>query len=557
LILQIFGLALPTITAVLVDRIIPFKLNNVMTLLALGMVMLVCSQIVVSLLRDWILVYLRARIDIHMMLNFFEHLLSLPYNFFLQRSAGDLLTRMGSNSVIRDVLSNQLVSTLLDCSTIFIYFCILLSLSLPYTLLTLTIGILEAAIVFVTYRPVREVAKRELAAQGKAQGYLAEALSGIATLKAAGAEPRAFERWSNLFFEQLNVSLRRSYLTTIAGTALSALRAFSSLALLWIGVQQVLQGSLSIGTMLALNSLAGAFLAPLSSLVSSAQQLQLVQANLTRLADIMTTAPEQNRQETVMPPRLTGHIRLENVSFQYAPGSPHVLHHIALSIRAGQKVAIVGRTGSGKSTLGRLLLGLYLPTEGTILYDEISLQRMQLQDVRRQFGVVLQDSAIFSGTMLQNITLNNPSMSREQAMRAAWMAAIHEDILRMPMRYDTQVSEGGAALSGGQRQRIAIARAVANNPSILLLDEATSHLDVLTEQRVARNLESISCTQIIIAHRLSTIRAADVILVMDNGTIIEYGSHRQLLRRNGHYAQLVRQQMEKPEHEKASSRSSM
>src|SRR5207248_6684554 len=217
-----------------------------------------------------------------------------------------------------------------------------------------------------------------------------------------------------------------------------------------------------------------------------------------------------------------------------------------LTVEAGQKVAIVGPSGAGKSTLGKLFLGLYMPTEGSILYDGIPLERLHYQEVRRQFGVVLQEATLFSGSILSNITLNNPSMDKEQVARAAEIAAIDGDIMRMPMAYETYVSEGGSALSGGQRQRLAIARAIAHKPALLLLDEATSHLDVVTEQRIAEHLQALACTQIIIAHRLSTIRNADVILVLDQGTIVEQGSHHELLQHDGYYARLMQQQLAEP-----------
>ncbi|MBV9710741.1 MAG: peptidase domain-containing ABC transporter [Ktedonobacteraceae bacterium] len=542
LILQAIGLMSPLLSKFLIDDVLPYKQAGIMTLLAVGMILIVLSQIVTSLLREWLLAYLRARLDTHMMVNFFEHLLTLPYSFFQKRSSGDLLTRLASNTAIRDTLSSQLISTILDASTVVTYLWILFWQSRAFGLLTIAIGTVDAIVLLSTTRPIRELMNRELAAQGKSQGYTAEALTGMATLKAAGAEQRALERWSNLFFDQLNVSVRRSYISAIIGAAISTLRSFSTLALLWLGATQVLNGSISIGTMFALNTLATSFLSPLSSLVSSSQQLQLVHSHLERIADITETEPEQDIQAVHQPPKLSGSIQLAQVSFRYAPDTPLILHSINLMIQAGQKVAIVGRTGSGKSTLGRLLLGLYLPTEGLISYDGIPLQTMNYQEVRRQFGVVLQDSSVFSGSVLQNITLNNPNMGVEQAAQAAEMAAIHDDIIQMPMGYETFVSEGGSALSGGQRQRLALARALASSPSILLLDEATSHLDVITEQKVEQNLQKLACTQIIIAHRLSTIRNADLILVLDQGTIVERGSHHQLMARNGYYAHLMQQQ---------------
>ena len=547
LLLLVIGLALPLLTKVVVDQVLPFRMDNVMTVLGIGILVLFLSQTVATLLRGWLLVYLQARIDIHMMLGFVEHLLALPYSFFQQRSSGDLLARLSSNTLLREILSNQLLSTLLDSTLVIFYVVILLWQSLPFGLLTLVIGLLQVLLLLGSNRPIRNLASRELAAQGKSQGYLAEALAGIATLKGSGAEQRAFERWSNLFFDQLNISLRYSYLSSTLTTILTALRSLAPLALLWVGATQVLNGSITLGTMVALNALAAAFFAPLGSLVSSGQQLQLVGAHLERISDVTEAEPEQKGQAVQLPPPLTGHIRLEHVSFRYAPDAQEVLHNIDLMVEAGQKVAIVGPSGSGKSTLGKLLLGLYAPTEGSILYDSIPLQSLNYQEVRQQFGVVLQETTLFSGSILSNITLNNPMIDKEQVVEAAEIAAIDGDIMSMPMGYETFISEGGSALSGGQRQRLAIARAIAHKPALLLLDEATSHLDVATEQRVAEHLQTLACTQIIIAHRLSTIRNADVILVLDQGSIVEQGSHHELLQRDGYYARLMHQQLEHSE----------
>jgi ABC-type bacteriocin/lantibiotic exporter with double-glycine peptidase domain len=270
----------------------------------------------------------------------------------------------------------------------------------------------------------------------------------------------------------------------------------------------------------------------------------MVRAHFERLTDVSTAEPEQDRAAALPPPYLSGRIRMEHVSFHYDADTPEILHDINLSVEAGQKVALVGRTGSGKSTLGKLLLGLYLPSGGQILYDNFPLQNLDFQDVRRQFGVVMQDTVLFSGSIRHNITLYDPAMKMERVMQAAEVAAIHDDIQRMPMGYETFISEGGSALSGGQRQRLAIARAIAHSPAILLLDEATSNLDVLTEQKVEEHLRTVACTQVIIAHRLSTVHQADVIIVLDQGRIVEQGSHYDLMVRNGYYAQLVRSQMQ-------------
>jgi ABC-type bacteriocin/lantibiotic exporter with double-glycine peptidase domain len=543
LLLQLFGLALPVLTAVVVDTIIPFGLKDVLALLAIGLLLLMIAQLVTTLLRSLVLLYLQMRVDVQMMLGFVEQLLTLPQRFFQQRSSGDILSRLSSNIVIRDTIGNQLISTLLDGSFVAVYLIILLRISPLFCLSVVIIGVLQVTLLVSTNRLMRTLASRELVAQGKSNGYVAEALVGITTLKSAGAEHRALQQWSNLFFDQMNTSVRRSYAASLINTGMTTLQMFSPVALLVFGTLQVINGALDIGTMLALVALATAFLTPLASLVSSGQRLQLVHSHLERVADIMEAEPEQDITTVQQPPRLTGQISLENVSFRYDTQSPVVLHDIDVKINAGQKVAIVGRTGSGKSTLGNLLLGMSLPTTGEILYDNILLRTLNYQAVRSQFGVVMQSSTIFNGSIRENIALNDPSMDMDRIIKVAKLAAIHDDIMQMPMEYETFVSEGGSALSGGQRQRLALARALANAPSLLLLDEATSALDVVTEKIIEQNLQKLQCTQIVIAHRLSTIRNADLILVVDQGTIVERGTHESLLERNGYYAKLIQSQL--------------
>ncbi|HEY7127734.1 MAG TPA: peptidase domain-containing ABC transporter, partial [Ktedonobacterales bacterium] len=543
LLLQLFGLALPLLTALVIDQVIPFGLKEPLTLLAAGLLLLLVAQVVLTLLRASVLLYLQTRVDKQMMLGFFEQVLTLPLRFFQQRSSGDILSRLSSNLVIRDTVSNQLISTTLDGSFVLAYLFILFKSSLFFGMVAFVIGLVQVGVLLASTRLIRPLAKQELLTQGKFQGYAAEALVGITTLKAAGAEQRALERWTTLFFEQMNVSVRRNYLSALVDLSVTNLRALAPLLLLVIGTVQVLDGALQAGTMLALVTLASAFLAPLGSLVASGQRLQLVRSHLERVADVLETEPEQAVQAVSPPPRLKGHVRLQNVSFQYDPHSLLVLRDINVAIRPGQKVAIVGRTGSGKTTLGMLLLGLYLPTTGDIFYDHLPLRSLNYQAVRSQFGVVTQGSTLFSGTIRENIALNHPAMPIERIVRAASAAAIHADILQMPMEYETFVAEGGSALSGGQRQRLALARALANHPVILLLDEATSALDVVTEQAVERNLRTLACTQIVIAHRLSTIRNADLILVLEQGTIIERGTHAELLSQQGYYAQLIQSQL--------------
>lgn len=543
LVLQAFGLALPLFTKEVVDNLLPLRNREMLDWLVIGALLAALTSAAVSYFRSALLIRLQTSLDSHLMSGFFKHLLSLPFRFFQQRSSGDLLMRLASNASIRDALASYTTSSILDGTLVVVFLAVIFRVSTPFGIAVLAIAIVETSILLVTAGRLHRLTESDIACQSASQSCLVESLIGMSTIKASGAEQSTLDRWAGLLARQLDTSAQRSRYAAGVSSSIGVIRTFSPLFLLWLGSSLVLNDSMSLGTMLAVNALAASFLEPVGSLVLVWQRLQLANAHLERIADVMQAAPEQDLCRVGTAPRLSGRIELRNVSFRYDTHGPKILDNISLTILPGQKVAIVGRTGSGKSTLAKLLLGLYLPTEGEILYDGIPLDVMNFQTLRSQWGTVLQDSFLFSTSLRENISFHNPEISSADLVRAAEIAEIHSEIMQMPMRYETRIDEGGSSLSGGQCQRLAIARAVASKPPLLLLDEATSHLDVVTESLVDRNLDALLCTRVVIAHRLSTIQNADFILVFEGGSIVELGSHHKLLAKGGVYAALVRSQL--------------
>jgi len=539
---QLLSLVMPLFTGILIDRVVPRKDYSMLAVLAAGYAVFQCFNVVTGFVRSHLFIHLRTEMESSFTLRFLDHLVSLPYSYFQQHTSGDLMVRLGSNNSIRDILTSSALSAFLDGTMASVYLVLLLLASPVLTGMVVLFAAMRFALLAVIRWRQRLFLAESLENQARSQTYLVEMLAGMETLKAMGIEHRAAESWANVFVDGLNISIRRGRLDALFNILLSGLGLVSNLSLTFYGAFLVLNDTFSLGMMMAFNALASGFLGPLNSLLSAGLQLQMLEVYLERLNDVMDTPAEQEPGCSSIARRLSGALSLEKVSFRYNLSEPLVLDCVSLSVGAGAKIAVVGRTGSGKSTMARLMAGLYHPTAGRLLYDGVDLASLDRASVRSQLGIVTQETQLFSGSIRRNIALSEPEMSLDRVVMAAKSACIHDEISAMPMGYETSLADRGMSLSGGQRQRLAIARAIASNPAVLLLDEATSHLDAVTEEQVNTNLSALQCTRVVIAHRLSTIRDADLIVVMDHGRIQELGRHEILVRANGPYAELIHAQ---------------
>jgi ABC-type bacteriocin/lantibiotic exporter with double-glycine peptidase domain len=537
--LRLVALALPLLTALIVDEIAPRDDRHLLFVAGAVMAALVGYYLLASLLRAQLLLQLRTQLDVRLTTTFVEHLVDLPYAFFLRRSAGDLMMRLQSNAVVRDILTTGALSAMLDGSLAGVYLVLLVLLSPPLAALVAVLGVLQVTVLLLSWRRNQRLMSENLQTQAKAQSYTYQLLAGIETLKAAGAEQRAAEHWEGLYVDQINVALAQGRLNAVVTTIMGTLRMGSPLAVLLYGAVQVLDGRLTLGTMLAATALGTGFLEPLATLVGTGLQVQLTRSYMERINDVLDTPREQEGRAVAPAGCLAGDVRAESVSFSYGSLAPPVVQDVSLEVEPGHRLGIVGRSGSGKSTLAHLLLGFYAPSSGQILFDGMDLSGLEVHSLRRQLGIVTQRAYLFGSSIRENITLADLEISFDAVVEAAKLACIHDEIMAMPMGYDTPLLDGGASLSGGQQQRIALARALAHRPAILLLDEATSDLDTVTERMILEHLDSLDCTTIIIAHRLSTIRNADQILVMDQGRVVERGTHDDLMALSGAYRELV------------------
>jgi subfamily B ATP-binding cassette protein HlyB/CyaB len=548
-VIQMLGIVPPMIIQNILDGVIVHQNASLLHLLIVGLIISSLFTQLTSTIRAALGNFMVRKLDFTMMSQFFRHTLSLPYSFFAKRKTGDIFARFQENQTIRAFLTESTITTVLNLLMIFIYFTVLFLYNVKLTLLLIGFVIPILSLTVIVTPRVKKYAREVFGAMTDSRSYLMEALGGAETVKGMGIERPVRLKWETKYAKALEVQYRAQSFNIGVGFVGQLLNAATTIAILWVGAGLVLDRELTIGQLIAFNSLMGSVLAPLMGLVGLWSLLNDASVAMERLGDVLDLEPEQKPEELasrVAIPELRGEVRFDSVYFRYGgDDTAYVLENISVDIRPGELVAIVGRSGSGKTTLAKLLVGFYPPTEGRLTVDGYDIGVVDKEYYRAQIGYVMQTNLLFSGTIAENIAGGSDEPDRRRIEEVAKKADAHGFISKMPLGYQQVVGERGMGLSGGQIQRLCIARALYRDPRLLVFDEATSALDSQSESEIIANMNDIlkGRTAVVIAHRLSTIMRADKILVLYEGKIIEQGKHDELVERRGMYYELVQKQL--------------
>lgn len=536
-IIQLLALITPLFFQVVMDKVLVHRALTTLQVIAIGLLTVTFFQVILGGIRTYIFSHTTLRIDVELGAKLFQHLLRLPLSYFESRKVGESVARVRELENIRNFLTGNAVTVLLDLLFSVVFVAVMFYYSWQLTLLVLiSLPCYVLLTVFIT--PVLRNRLNDKFAKGAAnQAFLVESLSNIQTIKAMALEPQMVRHWEEQLASYVNSSFRTGQIGMLGSQGVTLVSQLVSVAIMWLGASLVIDDKLTVGQLVAFNMLSGQVSSPVMRLAQLWQDFQQTGISVARLGDVLNTKNEQESKTNAVLPAITGQLIFDKIVFRYKVDGQLILKNVSLTVNPGEIIGIVGRSGSGKSTLTKLLQKLYVPEQGRVMIDGIDLSLANPAWLRRQIGVVLQENNLFNRSIRDNIAITNRNIAMDKVIWASKLAGAHDFIAELPQGYDTLLGENGSGLSGGQRQRIAIARALINDPKILIFDEATSALDYESERVIQDNMHEIckNRTVLIIAHRLSAVRIAHRIIAMDHGEIVESGAHSELMAVNDGY----------------------
>ncbi|MBQ8998776.1 MAG: peptidase domain-containing ABC transporter [Clostridium sp.] len=540
-ILTILGIGSAFFNKVLMDEILPYGLKNQLNIFVIGFLVLAITQTLLGSIRQHMLLYLSQKIDIPLLLGYFKHVYKLPMKFFAARKVGDILTRFSDAFTIKNILTSVSLSLIMDIVLATVSACILYVMNQTLFIVILVLTIISAALIYIFKGPYKKINLEQMEAGARLNSQIIEGLKGIETVKVHAAEDNSIEKLEIEYIRNLRIAFKEGVLSNIQESVSGMISTIGNLVLMYIGATMIMKGDITLGTLMSFSTLSGYFMDPIGRLISLQLSIQEASISLKRISEIYEVEKEQDEDDNdkIKIEKIDGDIELKDITFRYGSRSP-VLKNVSIKIPKGKKVALVGVSGSGKTTISKLLLKYYEPEEGQINISGYNIDELDLYSLREKICYVPQNVELFSGSIKENITLGKTNASYEEIKAACENAGCREFIEKLPGKYGTFLEEAGGGLSGGEKQRIALARALVKKPSFLILDEATSNLDFISEAKIFDTLfkKGRNITMLIIAHRLSTIRSCDIIYVMDKGQVVEVGNHESLLSKKGYYYKL-------------------